>query len=191
MSAEITLESLQNLSKISPSYATIAAISEKQLIQEEADMATLLRDIPGYMERIGSGIRFMLDETKRMGLQSPQFHEKSEFVVTFRKAPVSRGNRARASAMAENENEPRQLTLDVLTDVQSPVNSSSSRILDQRVRIELAMRHVHEHGSILNREYRNLTGVSEQTAMRDLEMLVKQGTLKKVGKTRARQYKLA
>src|SRR6266516_691449 len=44
--------------------------------------------------------------------------------------------------------------------------------------------------SVLNREYRDLTGVSEQTAMRDLEMLVEQGTLKKVGKTRSRQYKL-
>ncbi len=43
---------------------------------------------------------------------------------------------------------------------------------------------------VLNREYRDLTGVSEQTAMRDLEMLVEQGTLKKVGKTRSRQYKL-
>ncbi len=40
--------------------------------------------------------------------------------------------------------------------------------------------------SVLNREYRDLTGVSEQTAMRDLEMLVEQGTLKKVGKTRSR-----
>src|SRR5947209_7817776 len=36
-------------------------------------LAGLLRDIPGYMERIGSGIRFMLDETKRMELPAPQF----------------------------------------------------------------------------------------------------------------------
>ncbi|MFL5626835.1 MAG: ATP-binding protein [Ktedonobacteraceae bacterium] len=153
-------------------------------------LATLLRDIPGYMERIGSGIRFMLNETKRMGLQPPQFREMSEFVVTFRKAPVSRASRARATSLAGNEGELQQLTLDVLTDIPSRANSSSPRILDQRVRIELAMRHIQEYGSILNREYRNLTGVSEQTAMRDLEMLVEQGTLKKVGKTRARQYKL-
>lgn len=31
-------------------------------------LAGLLRDLPGYMEQIGSGIRFMLDETKRLGL---------------------------------------------------------------------------------------------------------------------------
>jgi ATP-dependent DNA helicase RecG len=38
-------------------------------------LASLLRDIPGYMERIGSGIRFMLDETKRIGLPVPEFRE--------------------------------------------------------------------------------------------------------------------
>ena len=153
-------------------------------------LATLLRDIPGYMERIGSGIRFMLDETKRMGLQPPQFREMSEFVVTFRKAPVSSRSRARATSFARKESDPRQLTLDVLPGMVGSPNASSTRVLDQKVRIELAMRHIHEHGSILNREYRDLTGVSEQTAMRDLEMLVEQGTLKKVGKTRSRQYKL-
>src|SRR5437773_5727110 len=51
-------------------------------------LANLLRDIPGYMERIGSGIRFMLDETKRLGLPAPQFRETSEFIVTFHKAPA-------------------------------------------------------------------------------------------------------
>jgi predicted HTH transcriptional regulator len=40
------------------------------------------------MERIGSGIRFMLDETKRMGLPASQFRETSEFVVTFQQSPA-------------------------------------------------------------------------------------------------------
>src|SRR6266566_2141066 len=51
-------------------------------------LANLLKNIPGYMERLGSGIRFMLDETKRMGLPAPQFREMREFMVTFRKAPA-------------------------------------------------------------------------------------------------------
>lgn len=51
-------------------------------------LANLLKDTPGYMERLGSGIRFMLDETKRIGLPAPQFRETGEFIVTFRKAPV-------------------------------------------------------------------------------------------------------
>ncbi len=38
------------------------------------------------MEQIGSGVRFMLDETKRMELPAPQFRETSEFIVTLQKA---------------------------------------------------------------------------------------------------------
>src|SRR5437763_13727937 len=51
-------------------------------------LAGLLSNIPGYIEQIGSGIRFMLDETKRMELPAPQFREMSEFIVTFQKAPA-------------------------------------------------------------------------------------------------------
>src|SRR6266702_1037283 len=51
-------------------------------------LANLLMGIPGYMERLGSGIRFMLDDTKRLGLPGSQFREVNEFVVTFRKAPA-------------------------------------------------------------------------------------------------------
>src|SRR5947209_6582324 len=148
-------------------------------------LATLLRDIPGYMERIGSGVRFMLDETKHMGLPPPQFREASEFVVTFHKAPVSHSKQPNATSLKGNE--PQQLMLDVLPEVTSSAGSShQQRILDQGIRIAMAMRHIHEHGSILNREYRELTGVSEQTALRDLETLVEQGKLRRVGKTRSR-----
>ncbi len=52
------------------------------------------------------------------------------------------------------------------------------------------MRYVHENNSITNREYREMTNISEQTANRDLETLVAQGVLKRVGKTRGRVYKL-
>src|SRR5712692_11803661 len=51
-------------------------------------LAGLLSNIPGYMEQIGSGVRFMLDETKRMELPAPQFREMSKFIVTFQKAPA-------------------------------------------------------------------------------------------------------
>lgn len=36
-------------------------------------LAGFLRDIPGYMERIGSGIRFMITEMRAMGLPDPEF----------------------------------------------------------------------------------------------------------------------
>jgi predicted HTH transcriptional regulator len=53
-------------------------------------LAGLLSTVPGYMEQIGSGVRCMLDETKRIGLPAPQFREVSECIVTFQKAPALR-----------------------------------------------------------------------------------------------------
>lgn len=47
-------------------------------------LAGLLRDLPGYMERIGSGIRLMLREMEALGLPPPEFSEHFDFVVTFR-----------------------------------------------------------------------------------------------------------
>ncbi len=151
-------------------------------------LATLLRDIPGYMERIGSGVRFMLDETKRLGLPSPQFRVVSgEFVVTFRKAPLSETPRSRRTSPSGSE--PEQLELDTILMPDAAI-SSKGQVLNQKDRMTRAMLYVHEHGSILNREYQELTGASEPTAFRDLETLVEQGTLVRVGKTRGRRYKL-
>jgi len=124
-------------------------------------------------------------------LQLQQLPENrlNEFVVTFCKTPVSSEGQPNVASLKGNE--PQQLMLDVLSEVTgSPDSHHPPRILDQGIRISMAMRYAHEHGSILNREYRELTGVSEQTALRDLEALVEQGKLKKVGKTRSRQYKL-
>jgi predicted HTH transcriptional regulator len=151
-------------------------------------LANLLKEIPGYMERVGSGIRFMLDETRRMDLPAPEFREAGEFVVTFRKAPVL--VTSQSSGIVMKANEVQQLMLDVSHEVNSPTPPVKNEILDQERRMTLAMRYVQERGSILNREYRELTGASEPTAYRDLEMLVAQGTLKRVGKTRGRRYKL-
>mgnify|MGYP005851913663 CR=1 FL=1 len=47
-------------------------------------IAGFLRDVPGYMERIGSGIRFMIREMQALGLPDPEFAEHYDFVVTFR-----------------------------------------------------------------------------------------------------------
>ena len=54
----------------------------------------------------------------------------------------------------------------------------------------MALRYVHEHGSITNKEYRATTGASENTALRDLDDLVERGSLRGIGKRRARHYKL-
>ena len=145
-------------------------------------LAGLLRDIPGYMERIGSGIRFMLDETKRMGLPTPQFRETGEFIVTFRKAPDLMPPPARSQEQVTlwGESEP----------VQTRVPEHT--LPDEREsRLVKAMNYVHEHGSITNKVYRELTGASDRTAHRDLELLVERGRLKGIGQRAARRYVLA
>jgi predicted HTH transcriptional regulator len=38
-------------------------------------LAGFLRDIPGYMERVGSGVRFMIQEMREMGLPDLEFSE--------------------------------------------------------------------------------------------------------------------
>ncbi|HEX2911915.1 MAG TPA: ATP-binding protein [Chloroflexia bacterium] len=57
-------------------------------------IATVLKDLPGgYMERVGSGVRFMINQMLSLRLAEPEFKEQSdEFVVTFFKRKVSRGS---------------------------------------------------------------------------------------------------
>lgn len=150
-------------------------------------LAGLLRDVPGYMERIGSGIRLMLNETKQMGLPAPQFREMGEFIVTFHKAP---SDISQPDSTPPEEDKPRQLVLDILPATVPLFSSSKTVLPDVDKRRAIAMRYMQEHSSITNREYRELTGVSEQTANRDLEALVEQGGLVRVGAKRGRRYKL-
>jgi ATP-dependent DNA helicase RecG len=142
-------------------------------------LASLLRDVVGYMERIGSGIRFMLDETKRMGLPVPEFRELNEFVVTFRAAPALSTPQPllREPLWGKDELEPSDATL-------------QRQPLEQEQRLIKAVQHVNEHGFITNATYRALTGVSDRTAHRDLETLVERGRLKGIGQKRARRYAL-
>lgn len=138
-------------------------------------LATLLRDAPGgYMERLGSGISFMIREMRALGRPDPEFREQNEFVVTFRlaptpteaPAPLGGGDEARSGA----------------TEVPALVPAAQRR--------EVALRYVQDHGAITNKIYRGLTGVSDMTALRDLETLVSQGSLQPMGQGRGRRYTL-
>ena len=146
-------------------------------------LANLLRDIPGYMERIGSGIRFMLDEAKRMGLSAPQFREMGEFIVTFQKAPA---------LLSPPQSVPyKEETLwgdDEDSHAEIPIQNRQSEQREQRM--TKAVEYVHQHGFITNGIYRKLTGVSDRTACRDLETLVERGRLKGTGQRAARRYRL-
>jgi ATP-dependent DNA helicase RecG len=52
-------------------------------------LAGFLRDIPGYMERVGSGVRFMIQEMREMSLPDPEFSEHFDFMVVFRNGLAS------------------------------------------------------------------------------------------------------
>ncbi len=145
-------------------------------------LANLLKDIPGYMERLGSGIRFMLDETKRLGLPGPQFREMGEFVVTFQKAPALMSPRPQPQYSETRWGDEEAARPEILSQEQS----------DQRERrLTKAVEYVQKYGFITNSIYRQLTGVSDRTAHRDLETLIERGRLKGTGQRAARRYVLA
>src|SRR6266705_2360882 len=145
-------------------------------------LANLLKNIPGYMERLGSGIRFMLDETKRMGLPAPQFREMSEFVVTFLQAPalLSPPPKPQYTESLWGEDEDAQ-----------PELLAQSQSEQRERRLTKALEYVQKYGFITNSIYRQLTGVTERTAHRDLETLIERGRLKGTGQKAARRYVLA
>lgn len=136
-------------------------------------IGTVLRDLPGgYMERVGSGISYMLDQMRKLGRPEPQFKEQGEIIVLFSNTPLSE------QSVVGHNNE-RDLVF---------IGKGQDSVKDERQ--QLALRYVHEHGSITNKEYRAITGASENTALRDLDELVERGSLRALGKRRARHYKL-
>lgn len=143
-------------------------------------LASLLRDVPGgYMERVGSGISLMIREMRALGRPDPDFREQGEVVVTFRQAPAPMEQTAGAA------------TGPVAADtVATPAPAGADRPLTLAQRQEMGLRYVQEHGTVTNKTYRSLTGVSDMTALRDLETLVTEGSLRAVGQGRGRRYTL-
>jgi predicted HTH transcriptional regulator len=134
------------------------------------------------MERLGSGIRFMFDETKRLGLSPPQFRETNEFVVTFQKAPALLPHQEQLVSKGTHWEEVENVPPEIPSQNQS----------DQRDRrLTKVVEYVQQYGFITNSIYRQLAGVSDRTAHRDLEMLVERGRLKGTGQKAARRYVLA
>jgi ATP-dependent DNA helicase RecG len=132
-------------------------------------LGNLLRDIPGYFERIGSGIRFMLEEARQNDLPLPDFQEQGEFMVTFRHNP---------SLNSDNE-------------VPNPALHTETKVSEkQRKRQIIALQLVRQNGSITSSEYMALAEISDRTALRDLEELVRRGSLRKIGKRRSSRYEL-
>ena len=133
-------------------------------------IGTILRDFPGgYMELVGSGVSYMIDQMRKLGCPEPQFREQGEIIVVFPDVPSSTES-------------------PFLTELSSFHGKRQDFIKEERQL--LALCYVHEHGSITNKEYRAITGASENTALRDLDDLVERASLRGLGKRRARHYKL-
>lgn len=144
-------------------------------------VANLLRDVPGgYMERLGSGISFMIREMRALGRPDPEFREQNEVVVTFHHAP----------APADQGQDAAPSPAGAVSAAATSALARGDRRLAGIERQELALRYVQEHGAITNKIYRSLTGVSDMTALRDLEMLVTDGSMHAVGQGRGRRYTL-
>jgi ATP-dependent DNA helicase RecG len=164
-------------------------------------MGNLLRDIPGYFERVGSGVRFMLEESVRLNLPVPEFREiNSEILVTFynSKERLEAGDETARDRTRNNEQLPVQADHITAKDeeleiaIKKPVQKKvvEEETFSQEQRLVMAMKYVQEHGSITTGQYMDLTGVSDRTALRDLELLLKEGSLRRVGKTRSSHYEL-
>jgi predicted HTH transcriptional regulator len=149
-------------------------------------IANLLKDVPGYMERLGSGIRFMLDETKRLGLPAPQFREMGEFIVTFPQAPALLPPQPQPLSPPHYAG-----TLWGDDELAQPEILSQSQTDRRERRLTAALDYVHKHGFITNSIYKQLAGVSDRTVHRDLETLVERGRLKGTGQRASRRYTLA
>jgi ATP-dependent DNA helicase RecG len=122
-------------------------------------LASLLSSVPGYMEQIGSGIRFMLDETKRLDLPAPQFREMNEVIVTFQKAPALRTPEPQLPHQGETLWEEQE-------GPQPEIVVQDRRVEQIEKRLIQALAYVQEHGFITNGIYRQLTGVTDRTAHR-------------------------
>lgn len=144
----------------------------------------LLKEFPGnYMERMGSGIKYMVDTMREMKKPEPEFKEAGEFVVTFYNGIESENQMLETIPEALATNLP-GATLSHQGD------ASSGTKLTRMQRQTLALGYVQTHGVITNKEYRQLTGASESAALRDLEDLVERGSLRAKGDKRTRKYLL-
>lgn len=152
-------------------------------------IVSVLRDLPGnYMERVGSGIRFMLNQSAALGLPTPLFKEQGgEFVVTFMQRPQElKSYHSELPAYVSRVT----IAPTPAATAEPPIRPEQEQSLIRVRRQELALNYIRNHGFITNKEYRALSGASENTALRDLEALVEQGSLRAVGKGRGRRYVL-
>ena len=78
-----------------------------------------------------------------------------------------------------------------VTFAKDPYTPERLRVIGLNDRQIQAVRYAKEHGSISNREYRQLNGVSDEGARLDLKQLMETGVFAQQGKGRSVVYGLA
>ncbi len=142
-------------------------------------VATVLRDFPGgYMERVGSGIRFMMDQMRELGRPDPEFRAQDEFLVNFfRENPLATQEPVkRAQPVVSPLQPPRKRPQRPDQQPQSVPTDPFQEFLARRQ--QQALLYLRQHGHITGRRYSAITGVSPTTALQDLESLRQRGILK-------------
>jgi ATP-dependent DNA helicase RecG len=146
-----------------PGHVTLDNLVTERFSRNEA-IAQALSDL-GFVERLGYGIDRMVASMAEAGLPAPIFEETvAGFRVTLR---------GRGEELVSLEASPRW----------------GNRRLNPRQ--ERAVAHLAEHGTITNREFRELCpDLSDETIRRELADLVDQGLIVKVGERKATYYML-
>jgi len=144
-----------------PGHVTLDNMVTERFSRNEAIVQALAA--LGYVERLGYGIDRMMAAMAEAGLPAPVFEET---VAGFRVTLRGRGD-------------------DIVSAERTPRWSNAQLTPRQ----EGALAYVIEHGSITNREFRELyPDISDETVRRDLAELVDKGLIMKVGDRRATYY---
>ncbi|MBI3336419.1 putative DNA binding domain-containing protein [Candidatus Peregrinibacteria bacterium] len=121
----------------------------------------VLDRLGGYIEKLGTGIRRMIDAMKEHDLEPPRFELQGDLLKVILRGPFER-------FMAQ----------ETMPEWAKGLNERQTKAID----------YAQAHGKIANKEYRTLNHVSHKTAHQDLTDLCKRGILKVEGKGKATQY---
>jgi len=144
-----------------PGHVTLDNLATERFSRNEA-VVQALSDL-GFVERLGYGIDRMVASMAEAGLPAPVFEE---MVAGFRVTLRGRG--------------------DELVSAESAARWGNRRL---NPRQERAVAYLAEHGTITNREFRELCPeLSDETIRRELADLVDQGLIMKVGERKATYY---
>jgi ATP-dependent DNA helicase RecG len=144
-----------------PGHVTLENLLDERFSRNEA-IVQALADL-GFVERLGYGIDRMIAALREAGLPEPTFEET---VAGFRVTLRGRG--------------------DELVSAQVAARWRHQRLNSRQ---EVALAHLAAHGSITNRELRDLLpDVSDETVRRELADLVDQGLIVKIGNRKATYY---